>query len=380
MVSTIGERVRLCMTSGPGPSITQAELASAVRMAPDALSRALNGQRQFATLELVRIANYLQTSMHWLATGEPDPAATKVAARHTFDQAALRHEPVDWTSERAAIETVAAAYTQAFRGDEPVEAPEVPRSPSLARDRLTEYDPTFVRSFAESVEAVFGVEVVRIPEATRPYSIEVVGRRVIVVPPHVNWFYQNFSIAHELGHFASGNLEPIEEAPVATGAAERAANAYAADLLLPEDVVREVDWSSMAKAAVAEHLWQWGVSTDFVSRRLAALRIVPGDAVREVLTMSTQRALRRHWIDCHTSMWVDSITDRMERANTRRFPAQLMRAHMEGVAAGRLQPAYLAWMLGTDPSALANELSPVDDSPDMDWLLAEIGLDAPQAP
>lgn len=372
----IGERVRQQMADVQ-PSKTQQDMAVAVKMAPDALSRALNGQRQFATLELVRIANYLQTSMHWLATGEPDPAATRVAARHTFDTRSLRHEAIDWSAERTAIETVAAAFTQAFRDQARPSLPVIPASAAEAREVLTAHDPNFVRSFAEAVESVFGVEVVRIPEATRPYSIEVVGRRIIVVPPHVNWFYQNFSIAHELGHFASGNLEPIEEAPVATGAAEVVANAYGAELLLPERDMQSVDWSSMARVDIANNLWRWGVSTDAVKRRLAALRIVPGDEVREVLNLSTQKALRRHWTEEDSSMWVDSITDRMDRANTRRFPTELIRAHMQAVAEGRLRPTYLAWMLGTDAAALESELGPTDDSPDLDWLMNEVGLKQP---
>ncbi len=376
MSDMIGERVRQRIEE-VCPGKAQHEVAAAVKMAPDAFSRALNGQRHFATLELVRIANYLRTSMHWLATGEIDPAATRVAARHTFDAQSLRHEAIDWSTERTAIESVAAAYTQAFRDEARPTLPTVPTSPAEARQVLSSHDPDFVRSFAESAEAVFGVEVVRIPEATRPYSIEVVGRRIIVVPPHVNWFHQNFSIAHELGHFASGHLEPIEEAPAATGAAEMAANAYGAELLLPEEAMRSVDWSSMAKADLANNLWHWGVSTDAVKRRLAALRIVPGDEVREVLNLSTQKALRRHWTDENSSMWVDSITDRMDRANTRRFPAELIRAHMEAVAEGRLRPTYLAWMLGTDAASLESELSPADDSPDLDWLMDEVGLKQP---
>lgn len=375
MTGTIGERVRARIQEVLGSEARQQDVAQAVRMTPDAFSRSLNGQRQFATIELVRVANYLQTSMHWLATGEPDPAATKVAARHTFDPASRVHDAVDWSSERTAIETVAAAYTQAYRGADQPPHVEIPPIAAAAREALREHDQDFVRTFAESVEAVFGVHVVRIPEATRPYSIEVVGRRVIVVPPHVNWFYQNWSIAHELGHFASGHLEPIEEAPAASGAAERQANAYAADLLLPETEMRAIDWSTLARADLAEHLWRWGVSTDAVKRRLAALHIVPGDDVREVLNMPTQRALRRHWTDHSSTMWVDSITDRMERANTRRFPAPLLSSHTEGVATGRLGPDYLAWMLGTDPEMLESELGPADDPPDLDWLLEETGLD-----
>lgn len=375
MANAVGDRIRARMREAFGDGFTQNDLADAVRMTPDALSRALNGQRQFATLELVRVANYLQTSLHWLATGEVDPAATRVAARHTFDIASRRHESIDWSAERTAIETVATAYTQAFRSVPSQHSSEIPATAAAARKLLLDFDRDFVRRFAEAVESVFGVEVVRVQEATRPYSIEVVGRRVIVVPPHVNWFYQNSSIAHELGHFASGNLEPIEEAPVASNEAERASNAFAAELLLPKAELTSLDWSTMSLSDFADRLWYWGVSTDFVKRRLANLGIVPREDLREVMNMSTQKALRRHLVLDESSMWVDEITDRMDRANTRRFPKGLIRAHMEAVAEGRLRPTYLAWMLETDPLELDRELGPVDEKPDLDWMLEGLERD-----
>ncbi|MDX2025500.1 XRE family transcriptional regulator [Microcella sp.] len=372
MANAIGDRIRARMREAYGESFTQSDLAHSVRMTPDALSRALNGQRLFATLELVRVANFLQTSLHWLATGEVDPAAAKVAARHTYDVAARRHESIDWSAERTAIETVSTAYTQVFRSDPERPQVEIPSSAQDARKLLIEYDQDFVRQFAESVEAVFGVEVVRVQEASRPYSIEVVGRRVVVVPPHVNWFYQNFSIAHELGHFSSGNLEPIEEEPLASAESERASNAYAAELLLPTEEMTSLSWSAMPLTDFADRLWRWGVSTDFVKRRLANLGIVPHEEIREVLNMSTQKALRRHLVLDESTMWVDEITDRMDRANTRRFPKGLIRAHMEAAAEGRLRPTYLAWMLETDALELERELGPADEKPDLDWMLYEI--------
>lgn len=376
MANAIGDRIRARMAQAYGENFTQSDLANAVRMTPDALSRALNGQRQFATLELVRIANFLQTSMHWLATGDEDPASTKVAARHTYDTATRRHESIDWSAERTAIETVATAYTQAFRSEPERLLVDIPESPEEARRLLLDFDQEFVRRFAESVEAVFGVEVVRVQEASRSYSIEVVGRRVVVVPPHVNWFHQNFSIAHELGHFSSGNLEPIEVEPVASNESERAANSFAAELLLPRTDLSSIDWSNISQTDFADRLWRWGVSTDFVKRRLASLGIVPREEIREVLNMSTQKALRRHLVVDEATMWVDEITDRMDRANTRRFPKGLIRAHMEAVAEGRLRPTFLAWMLETDARELERELGPVDEKPDLDWILEGLDLGA----
>jgi len=92
--------------------------------------------------------------------------------------------------------------------------------------------------------------------------------------------------------------------------------------------------------------------------------------------MSTQKALRRHLVVDEATMWVDEITDRMDRANTRRFPKGLIRAHMEAVAEGRLRPTFLAWMLETDARELERELGPVDEKPDLDWILEGLDLGA----
>ena len=375
MVGSIGERVRARMGDVLGAGATQGDLAEKVSMTPDALSRSMNGQRQFATVELVRLATVLKTSLHWLATGEEDPNATRVAARHTFDHDQRAHDAVDWSAERTAIETVATAYTQVASALD-AESAVVPESPASARALLMETDPDFVRNFARTVEATFKIDVIRVEDAKRPYSIEIAGRRVIVVPPHANWFYQNWSIAHELGHFASGHLEAIDSAPVATGSSEIHANAYAAELLLPSADVRYIEWLNISSPELAERLWAWGVSTPTLRARLGTLGIVPSEGVRELLAMPTQRVLRRHWTD-EGGMWVDSITDRMERASTRRFPASLLAAHTDAVARGDIAPAYLAWMLATDEASLDAELAPHTSEVDLDWLATELGLERP---
>ena len=74
----VGERIRASMPNG----MRQRELAARVGMTPDALSRALNGQRGFSILELTRISDDLQTGLSWLITGRPDPHKVTFAARH----------------------------------------------------------------------------------------------------------------------------------------------------------------------------------------------------------------------------------------------------------------------------------------------------------
>lgn len=372
-MQTVGDRIKERL-GAMQPTLSQAGLASAIGMTPDAMSRALNGQRQFAAIELARIADRLSTSMYWLATGEPDPNAARVAARHTFNHVAGHHESVDWAAERRGLETVSGAYTQVFSGGSQQDLPALPSDAAEARSRLMSIRSDFVRHFAETVEEAFGVEVVRVPEVKRGFSMDVVGHRVIIVPPHPNWFYQNWSIAHELGHFVTGRLQIAAEATPIAQADEVLANAFAAELLLPAAELRAIDWLELDAASLATFLWDTGVSTDAVKRRLASLQIVPGDSIRELLMLPTQRVLRRHLVSTSTH-GVDAITDRMERAGTVKFPSKILSAHTAAVSDGEIGADYLAWMLRVDPRELEAEMSPSLDAPDFDAIATELGFD-----
>ena len=67
------------------PDATQARIAAQLELAPDALSRALNGKRAFSALEIARLADLAAVDVHWLITGELDPKHVTFSARHTYD-------------------------------------------------------------------------------------------------------------------------------------------------------------------------------------------------------------------------------------------------------------------------------------------------------
>src|SRR5690625_5969486 len=81
-MTTISGRVRTAMRS---VAIQQKQLAERVGMTPDALSRALSGQRGFAAVELAAIAAELDADVHELITGTADPHRLVLSARHSFD-------------------------------------------------------------------------------------------------------------------------------------------------------------------------------------------------------------------------------------------------------------------------------------------------------
>lgn len=358
----IGERVRARIREIL-PGRTHASVAESVGMTPDAFSRAVNGSRGFSALELAALSDVLETSMYWLATGEQDPNEALIVARHTFDHETLERR-ADWDELTATVDQVVLAYRQAGLEGASID---VPGDASAARAALGE---DFVRTFAERLAEVYHVDVVRLNGVKNACSRTIAGRVVIVLNETGNWFHQNWSLAHELGHVALGHANIPASAEGVNGQ-EAAANAFAADLLMPRPVLERVDWTTATGVDVARLLWAWGVSTDALRRRLSALRLPVSDRMNEILTWPTQRVLRRfpEWNDAGT----DQITERMEAAAARRFPVELQTAHIERISDGRVPKATLAWMLGVDESEVEVD-QPELPEPDGDELARALGF------
>jgi hypothetical protein len=364
----IGARVR-ARINAVLPGTAQTEIAKRLGMAPDAFSRSLNGKRAFTAVELVELAAMLQTSAHWFVTGEPDPLGMRFAGRHTYDHDRKTHLPVDWDSEHELLANIALAYQQV--GDAG-EAPVVRGLDAVAvRARLVDAGGNeFIRDLADLVEHEFAIDVVRVRDAKRGYVLEVGARTVIVIEETPNWFRENWSIAHELGHVMAGDLAKLGEAACDDPQAERRANAFAAAFLMPEQLVRQIDWQRASQQTVARFLWSSGVSTEALRTRLATLKISAGPETQRALGMKTQALLRDAGIPADQS----ELTQRMQDASQRRFPARLVAMHLAAVSEGRLSAATVAWILGVEPGPIEEDLSPDLAEPDLDWLGRELGL------
>lgn len=335
------------------PPITRKQFADRVGMTPDGLSRALSGKRGLSSLELVTIADELEADIHELITGEANPNQVVVNARHDYDHATASRSVPTFDQDKQALEDICIAYAQA----------NLP-----GRSHLVETaDPTairaalgsgFVRPFADMLEERLHIDVIRVSDLGTAYSGTAAGRTFIVIPAKGSWFRENWDLAHELAHIAGLK-------------SEAEANAFAADLLMPESMVRAVDWSVASQEAIAEFLWQTGVSTAALKVRLEHLRIPFADTA-QVLAQNTQRALRRarSW----SSEFGDEITMRMNAASQRRFPIELQEAHEVGVEEGRLGPGYLAWMRGVEAEWILEAYAPDADDPDVEELADAFGL------
>lgn len=353
----VGQRVREAMASRFGAERTQASIAEDLGIPRDAFSRSLNGERAFSSGELARAAHLFGADLHSLITGQPDPMRAVVAARHSFDADTFEYHNDGQETDREVREGVALAYRQA---NEWLTASDVdlPSTPEGCREILGD---RFVTDFADRIEERLGVDVVRLPGLSTDYSLTIANQRFILLATQANWFRANWSLAHELAHHCLGHLEA--DASHANAAAELAANAFAAELLLPNESFRAVDWSNMTPAALAEFVWESGVSTAAIRNRLRTLGPSVPDEITGWLQQSTQRFLNLHPIQRTSSRAVgdahehfvtifDPIGDRMQRAAERRIPARLMKGLRDGVEAGRLRTGTLAWLLGVAPATL----------------------------
>jgi Zn-dependent peptidase ImmA (M78 family)/transcriptional regulator with XRE-family HTH domain len=360
MDTGIGSRVaRLLPTD-----CTHREIASRVGMTPDALSRSLNGQRGFAAIELARLADVLDAEVHYLITGQPDPRGIRVAARHNYDPTSGRRDVPGAAGDKQAINDVALAYQQAEAVG--MNASEVPASTD---ELLAQLGDGFVRPFMSRLEAC-GVDVVRLSGVSTSYCLTIAGRAVIIVPATGNWFWENWCLAHELGHLARRHVDP--GLPAADQSRhEAAANAFAADLLLPAAAMRAIDWADITTAQLAGRVWELGVSTEALAKRLSSLHITTSPVVGEWAVQPTQRLLRRWWTPNEPG---DPITERMDAASTRHFPLALQEAHLALIANGELPKATLAWMLGVEADSLEVDEPAPTSAPSSNELAAALGL------
>ncbi|WP_082479759.1 ImmA/IrrE family metallo-endopeptidase [Agreia sp. Leaf283] len=335
------------------PAITRKDFAGRVGMTPDALSRALSGKRGFASIELVRVAEELHADIHELITGERNPNQVFVNARHQYDHATTSRSVPTLEDDKAVLEDICVAYLQAELPARPHKV--TAGSPAQVRDVL---GTGFARPFADRMEERLDLDVIRANDLGTAYSGTVGGRTFVAIPATGSWFRENWDLAHELGHVAGSQ-------------SEAEANSFAANLLMPEELVRSVNWSRASQETVADFLWQTGVSTYALRVRLEALGI-PHAPLADVLSQNTQRALRRarSW----SSEFGDEITMRMEAASRRRFPLDLQEAHEVGVEEGRLGPGYLAWMRGVEAEWIAETYAPDVHDPSVNDLAAAFGL------
>jgi len=341
------------------PGVSQAELARRIKMAPSALSRIMTGKRGLAGSEIAALAAQLRVSTDWLLLGE-DPFPIALAARH--DYAAGAYSSTLDEETMSLVSGIALAYEQA--GELPAldVATQVPTDPAEVRRLLDlKFGKDWPRHFADAVERTFAVDVVKAELAGHSgLSLKLRNATVIIVPTQVFWGRQNWTIAHELWHVANGHFAALHDGAAADG--ESAANRFAKELLLPEQLIRATNWESISDAELSHFLWRSGASMQALSTRLMSLGLPAPVCNEPLLSM-----LRRHVSVEGPSQ--DPVTARVRDAAARRFPTRLLVQHEDSDQ----HPKTLAWMLGA-PLEAGEDPYALPEPADVDELVDLFGL------
>lgn len=231
----------------------------------------------------------------------------------------------------------------------------VQRAAARARAALGE---DFISCFYDRVESALGVEVIVVPLRGDGYSLTLGGHKVIVLAATGHWFRSNFTLAHELGHLLVEGIPPQDGKT-----AENVANAFAADLLMPVEIIRTIDWAQAKAATVARVIWDLGVSTQALGVRLRYLGVTPSDEACSALARTTD-ALMRTSLASSVAAPAD-VSARVQYSARRRFPERVVTGLRRAVADGRAPRASLSWVLGL-PAREENDDDVTPESHELD--------------
>lgn len=334
MTDRIRFRVRDAMhSSHPGP--TQAKMAKDTGMNKDALSRALNGQRNFSASELAALAKTLKVSLSWLITGDPGPDGStaphsiqspgridRLAQAMAFPAGAYREVGLSTSAVTSIGDGISAEHAARM----------------VARKLSTALGPRFVDDLAGAVEGAFGIGVFVVAEgpAFDARAMSDANVTYIVVRATGAWYQANLVLARELGELLA---ERHTDLAVRGHATELWARRFAMELLLPEARLRSIDFNRQTPRELATFLWDAGVSAKALARRLSSLGIHRGPAMVHADEGTLQLLV---WQD------PDCLSHRRAGAfRAPRIPADLYAAHLTAMRQGLVDGTSLAWMLDT---------------------------------
>jgi Zn-dependent peptidase ImmA (M78 family)/DNA-binding XRE family transcriptional regulator len=173
-----------------------------------------------------------------------------------------------------------------------------------------------------------------------------------------------FTLAHELGHILAGPVDEVitldRELSGSTDA-ERMANAFAASLLMPEDMIRgEVQRRGRRISTLVDLTYRLGVSFESLVYRLYNLRLINAEGRDRLRAIRWQR-LSSYLDDATLSAGLPSeeigrLQYRDSAKPAHRPPVLLLRRAYEGYQKGFISVRPLAGLMRVDPEQLLDQL------------------------
>ncbi|GAB2911632.1 XRE family transcriptional regulator [Nonomuraea fastidiosa] len=346
--------------------LTQAEFAAKAGLDAPKMSKSLSGVRRFTSLDLARIADLCGVSVDWLlGMSEPTPATSARAAtdRPTSADAAVKE------AERLAQLRADLAFL-GYRQEIPrfetggLSRPSVRQGRDLATQATAlaaakGYELWRCQDLAGAVEAAFGVDVRvhRLAPGFDGLSWSDANTALMVVATSEVPARQRFTIAHELGHLLAGDDQglhldvDIHAADHRREPSERRANAFAAELLLPaemlHDRVRRTSRPVDELARLACELW---VSPSTLAWQLFNLQLI------DKSQCDSLRALTA-WDAAWKAGAVEALGEWIQLASRPRLPGPLVRTTFQAYAEGKATLRPFANLIGSDTDTLRQAIT-----------------------
>ncbi|QNE75714.1 ImmA/IrrE family metallo-endopeptidase [Streptomyces finlayi] len=368
MTETVTDRVRKVMDAA---SVSQAAFAETIGLAPDKLSKSLNGIRRFTSLDLARIAEFGSTTVDWLLTGR-EPLRPSFAARASSSTV----EDEARTGLKDLVERFTSAHeVLALLGRSP-ELPElltvrteldryVDQGAALAEDsldRLTALGSPSISDLetselVQALESAFGVDVAKIglPDGIDGAAWQADGFRLIMIDRTPVPTRQRFTLAHELGHILARDAQDfLTETHLSPGhqkdLSEIRANVFAANFLMPRsEITAAVAGHELTDEELRPLVVRFKVSPSALGARLAQLGFIDPrtrSRLRGITTETCHLLTGRSDAYAAAAAWSQAV----------RLPFRPSQLLYEGYLAGEttLRPlaAYTGWDVGELRAAL----------------------------
>lgn len=264
----------------------QQVVAERIGIDPTKLTKSLNGQRRFTSLELALLAQLGRRSVDWLLSGTPSRSWTFAHRLTTLDADSANQAGAEAAKEVARFHE---GLTAMGYINPPSDRPTPPALSSYfvgAGNALAEWAVgqlglqlrhTTTAELISRVEQVFGVDVVitELPAGCDGMSYQDGDLRVIVLAATERSARQRYTLGHELGHILAGDAEhAVIRENVDSGKTneERRANVFAASFLAPTEEVKE----ALAEPGmdIERATWEFGISPVSFSWRLLNLGLI----------------------------------------------------------------------------------------------------------
>lgn len=359
----IGARIRQLREQA---GLQAQELARELDLDPSAISNIERGRRGVKTDELVLIASVLGVSTLAILDEHSLLGRLPVAPRISATE-------IDHTQVRTRLTAIAELHVVLSNGGFPAQpkldgAPEVNpgdwlrSAVNLAHWVRKVLEATWTSSgderfdsLVQAIETTLGIDVL-----VEPWVADVFGASV--TDPEFPFIFVNsdqsvpralFTLAHELGHVFSHGGEPLRLDVGLTSSSdeERFANAFAANLLMPEEKVRQyVSKENVVARNIAAALDQFGVSYQSFVYRLHNLGVINATA-RDALLAHGFRGLLSQ-LEGEEPLASRLVTRSGNRPAVHR-PALMTERALTGYLRGVIGVRPVANLLGMDPDELA---------------------------